>query len=123
MERDKLDLLLEKEQELVAELSAIRVQINNLKNYRKKKKIVLNQSILDRMIERHNIQQGQEFDNEITGAGKILYPAYRQHDTAYGIYFLINGYTKRQFAEMGGAKFNAIIESRLTKQKTLKKVA
>ena len=110
---DKLDLLLTEEAKYLKKVRAIREKIYNLKVYRDKIKSIENPQIIKDIVSKYNVKEGQIFDNEIVGEGKILNVAYRKYNRTYGIYFILKGYKIKQFAQLNSTKFNAIVNSRI----------
>lgn len=108
---DKYEILLNKEAKLLSQLRDVRYKLNNIKTYRKKQKMPLNIGLLNRTIEKYQLQVGQKFNNDITGEGTITEIGFRRNDC--GIYFVNQIGGKKYFAELGGIKFKTITETRL----------
>ena len=112
MNINNIDKLLAKEKQLVSKLCDVRKQIREANNINKRSKEEQIQSILNNIVKAHSIVYGQKFNNPITGKGVILEVAHKAYNNTFGFFYLIDGTKRKNFAEMGGTKYNEILKSR-----------
>lgn len=104
---DRLVFLKNKEKRILKLLEDVRYEIDSIsdiESFDKSKRRKISE-----VIEKYKIQVGASFDNEILGLGKITRVDFKRKNL--GIYFLKNKWTKENFAEVDGMKFNAIVNS------------